>query len=91
MNEYTIAIDKYEFDRMENEARDEYVKNANNDLILKCRALKGTWIETIAAKINEFENTSFSMLGKNGRINRNKKQGSAKFFTGNGKQINRFI
>ena len=74
-----------DFEKMEDGSKDEYIKNSCDELVLKCKALKGTWVSCISKKINEYENTNYSMIGKNGRINRNKKRGTAKFFTGNGK------
>ena len=73
MNEFIVAIAKSDFENTEEEAWDEFIKNSNDELIFKCRALKGTWISSIAKKINEYENKNFSMIGKNGRINCNKK------------------
>lgn len=61
---FTVAINKCEFEKMDREARNEYIKNSAGQLVLKSRSLKGTWISAIAQKINEYEGTKYTMLGK---------------------------
>ena len=85
MSQFNIAIDRKDFNKLDEESVDEYSKNSSNALILKGKKLTGTWITCIAKKINEYEGTNYSMLGKNGRINRQKKQITTRFFSGYGK------
>ena len=81
---FKIAISKSDFEKIDNESVNEYIKNSMGDMVLKGKKLTGCWISSISKQINEYEGTQFTMIGKNGRINRIKKQETSKFFTGTG-------
>ena len=87
MSQFSIAISRSEFQKMDNESVDEYTKNSAGVMVFKGKKLTGTWINCVATKINEYEGNSYSILGKNGRINRQKKQITTRFFSGNGELI----
>ena len=61
---FTVAIKRTDFEKMDEEARNEYIFIKSGEKVLKSRALKGAWINVIAEKINEFEGTKLSMYLK---------------------------
>ena len=82
---FKIALSRDDFSKLDRESVPEYIKNSWNEMVLKRTKLTGTWISKIAAKINEYEGHNYAIIGKNGRINRVKKQETAKFYNATGK------
>ena len=81
---FKIAISKGDFSKIDYESVNEYIKNSKDEMVLKGKKLTGSWIASIATKINEYEGVNYTMIGKNGRINRLRKLKSSKFFTATG-------
>lgn len=80
MNLIKISLPKEAFQKIDDESINEYYEGKDGNQVLRCKKLRGLWVIAIVDKINEFEHTDYKMLGKNGRINRSKKQAGSKFF-----------
>ena len=63
-NTFKIAITRAELSKMEEESIPDYNKNALGENIYKCQKLRGDWMNCIRKKINEFEGTNYSIIGK---------------------------
>ena len=61
---FKIAISRLDFEKLDEESSNEFIKNSEGVMVLKGKKLTGKWITSIASKINEFEGTSFLMIGK---------------------------
>ena len=60
---FTIAINKSDFEKIDQAATEEKILNANDEIVVKGKKCKGTWITQIMGKINEFEGTNYMLLG----------------------------
>ena len=63
VKEFQIAISNAELKQMEAESVADHNKNALGELIYKCRKLQGPWMSCIRKKINDYEQTNYSIIG----------------------------
>jgi hypothetical protein len=62
--EFQIAITTSELLKMEHESVPDYNKNAIGENIYMCQKLQGSWMSCMRLKINEYEQTNYSIIGK---------------------------
>ena len=63
--EYTIAIKVQEWNELECRAETEEFKDSNNQMQIRAKKLKGTWVKPFEDAINGFENQEYKILGMN--------------------------
>jgi len=63
VKEFQIAISNAELKQMEAESVADHNKNALGELIYKCQKLQGAWMSCIRKKINDYEQTNYSIIG----------------------------
>jgi hypothetical protein len=60
---FNIAISKEEFNQINENCKEEYYGTHNQTTVRNYKCA-GTWVNCMAAKINELEKTDYKMYGK---------------------------